>query len=71
MNARFTERGNDLPLCLADIAAVPLQVAEDNFYYDDCYDGDDEAERGDHAALTFSVDSSNLVPIDISASRLT
>lgn len=49
MNARFTGRGNDLPLCLADIAAAPLQVAEDNFDYDDCYDGDDEAERGDHA----------------------
>lgn len=36
MNARFTGRGNDLPLCLADIAAAPLQVAEDGFDYDDC-----------------------------------
>lgn len=50
MNARFTGRGNDLPLCLADIAAAPLQIAEDDFDYDDCYDGDDEAERDDHAA---------------------
>lgn len=47
------------------------QAAEDNFNYDDCCDGDDESEWGDHAALTFSADSSNLVPIDISASRLT
>ncbi len=71
MNARFTGRGNDLPLCLADIAAAPLQVAEDGFDYDDCYDGNDEVEWGNHAALTFSADSSSLVPIDISASRLT
>lgn len=49
MNARFTGRGNDLPLCRADIAAAPLQVVEDDFDYDDCCDGDDEAERGDHA----------------------
>lgn len=46
---KISERGNDLPLFLADIAAVPLQVAEDNFDYDDCCDGDDEAEWGDHA----------------------